>query len=177
MGSNGFRLRRSLTISILMLVFLTGFPGTGKAVEPLRPPLYVPKAFRQLEASVAGLKFFPSPTSEAVPPKDRAYNTTFINTDTKYIWWEMCLTTKAKLDYPVTLCMWVTWHRADGAESYQSLVVTIPPDFQNPCLAGCWQDNRPGGWLPGAYRVSIQIDEIEVASDCFEIFKKVFKDK
>ena len=176
MGSSGFRVRRLLTIIVLFLAFLAGFPGTGKAVQPLRPPLYVPKAFRQLEASVAGLKFYASPTSADVPMKSRAYSTSF-NAETKFIWWEMQVKTQAKVDYPVTLIMWVTWQRADGTESNQSLVVTIPPNFQNPFLSGCWQDNRPGGWLPGAYRVSIQIDDIEVVSDCFEVFQAIFKDK
>ena len=176
MGSSGFWFRRRLTTTILLLVLLAGFPGTGKAVQPLSPPRYVPEAFRQLEASVLGLKFYAAPTTQDVPMKARVYSTSFLNTETKYIWWEMCLKTKAKVDHPVTLYLWVTLQRADGTESNQSIVVTIPPNFPSPCLSGCWQDNRPGGWLPGSYRLSIQIDDIEVASDSFQIFKKFFKD-
>ena len=57
MGNRGLRVQRRLVVLLLALVFLAGFPGAGKAVQPLKPPLYIPKAFRQLEASVASLRF------------------------------------------------------------------------------------------------------------------------
>jgi|WetSurMetagenome_2_1015567.scaffolds.fasta_scaffold38283_2 hypothetical protein len=177
MSSSGFWVWRPLIITTLCLALLAGLPGAGKAVQPLRPPLYVPKAFRQMEAEVTAMRFFATPTSEAISMQARVYKTNFLNTDTKYIWWEMSLKTKVKLDRPVTMYLWVTWQRADGSEANQSLVFTIPPNFLNPCLAGRWQDNRPGGWLPGAYRVTIQIDDIQVASGSFEVFKKVFNEK
>ncbi len=176
MGISALRIIHWLGITLLTLVLIAGFPGTGKAVKPLKPPLYEPKGFRELEASVAGLRFFATPTSQAVPMKDRAYNTSFLNTDTRYVWWEMCLNTKVKVDHPVTLITWVTWQRADGTEHYQSLVFTIPPNLQSPCVAGSWQDNRPGGWLPGTYLVSIQIDDIEVTSGSFEVLQKFMKE-
>ena len=176
MRNSGLRVQRRLGFLLLVLVFLAGFPGTGKAVKPLKPPVDVPKAFRQLEASVAGLRFFATPTSQVVPMQARVYKEDFFKADTHYIWWEMCLNTKAKLDHPVSLIMWVTWQRADGTEHYQSLVFTIPPNLPQPCLAGVWQDDRPGGWLPGSYLVTIQIDDIEVASGSFEVLQKFFKE-
>jgi hypothetical protein len=176
MGNSGLRVRRRLGFLLLALVFLACFPGTGKAVKPLKPPIDVPKAFRQLEASVAGLRFFETPTSQVVPMNARVYRTEFFKAETHYIWWEMCLDTKAKLDHPVTLIMWITWQRADGTEHYQSLVFTIPPNLPKPCLAGIWQDDRPGGWLPGSYLVTIQIDDIQVAEGCFEILQKFLKE-
>ncbi len=176
MGISGRRVQRRLVVLLLALVFLAGVPGAGKAVQPLRPPLYVPKAFRQLEASVAGLRFFATPTPQVVPMQARVYKTEFFKSDTHYIWWEMCLNTKVKLDQPVTLIMWVTWQRADGAEHYQSLVVTLPPNISQPCLAGSWQDNSPGGWLPGAYQMTIQIDDIQVAEGTFEVLQNFIKE-
>ncbi len=176
MGISGLRVQRRLVVLLLALVFLAGFPGTGTAVKPLKPPLDVPKGFRELEASVAALRFFGTPTSQALPMNARVYRTEFFKAETHYIWWEMCLDTKAKLDHPVTLIVWATWQRADGTEHYQSLVFTIPPNLPKPCLAGIWQDDRPGGWLPGAYRVTIQIDDIQVAESSFEVLQKFFKE-
>jgi hypothetical protein len=177
MGIRSFGVQKLVGVTLLFLIFLAGFPGSGGAVKPGPASTREPEAFRKLGASVAGLRFFATPTSEAVPMKARVYRTSFFNADTQYIWWEMCLNTKAKLDHPVSLIMWVTWQRADGTESNQSLVFTIPPDLPKPCLAGRWQDNRPGGWLPGSYLVTIQIDDIEVASGSFEVFQKFFKEK
>ncbi len=176
MGISALRIRHRLGITLLALVLIAGLPTTGKAVQPLKPPLYEPKGFRELEASVAGLRFFATPTFQVVPMNARAYNTGFFQRDTRYIWWEMCLNTKAKLDHPVDLITWVTWQRADGTEYYQSLVFTIPPNLAQPCITGGWLDNRPGGWLPGAYTVSIQIDDIKVAEGNFEIFQKFMKE-
>jgi hypothetical protein len=176
MASSGFKVRRLFNITILSLALLAGFPGTGKAVKPLKPPLYVPEAFRKLEASVVGLRFYATQTSKGEPMQGRVYKESFLKADTRYIWWEMCLNTKAKRDRSVSLIIWVTWQRTDGTEFNQSIVVAIPPDIQQPCLAAGWQDNRPGGWLPGSYCVTIQIDDIQVASGSFDVLQKVFKE-
>jgi hypothetical protein len=175
MRCSGLRGWRLFTMTILSLALLLGFPGTGKAVRPLKPPLYVPKAFRQLEASVAGLRFFATPTSDAVPMQARVYRTIFFTGDTRYIWWEMRLNTKAKLDHPVSLIVWINWQRADGTEFNQSIAFTLPPGLQNPFLSAGMQDQRPGGWLPGSYRVSIQIEDLEVARGSFDVLQKFFK--
>ena len=135
MGIRSFEVQKLVGVTLLFLIFLAGFPGSGGAVKPGPTSTGEPEAFRKLGASVAGLRFFATPTSEAVPMKARVYRTSFFNADTQYIWWEMCLNTKAKLD------------------------------------------NRPGGWLPGSYRVTIQIDDIEVSSGNFEVFQKFFKEK
>ncbi len=175
MEISGFRVRQLLQITILSLALLAGFPGTGKAVKPLDPPLYVPKAFRQLGASVVCLRFFASPSNKAVPLQARTYKTGFSKADTRYIWWELCLNNKGKRDRPVTMYIWVTWQRPDGTEFTQSVGATIPSDIQQPCLAACSQDSRPGGWVPGSYCVTIQVDDIEVASGSFEVFEKFLK--
>ena len=47
MEITGPRVQQLLKITILSLALLVGFPGTGKAVRPLEPPLYVPMPFRQ----------------------------------------------------------------------------------------------------------------------------------
>lgn len=176
MGNRGLRVSRRLMVWLLALVFLACLPGSGKAVKPLKPPVDVPKGFRELEASVAGLRFFDTPTSQVVPMNARVYKTEFFKAETHNIWWELCLNTKAKPNHPVTLIMWIVWQRADGTEHYQSLVFNVPPNLPNPCLAGVWQDDRPGGWLPGAYLVTMQIDDIQVAEGSFEILQKFFKE-
>jgi hypothetical protein len=176
MRISGFRIQHLLKITILSLALLAGFPGTGKAVRPLEPPLYVPKAFRQLEASVAALRFYASQSTKMVPMQARAYTTTFSKADTHYIWWELCLNNKVKKYRPVTLYIWVTWQRPDETEFTQSVAFTLPADLQQPCLSACDQDKRPGGWVPGTYRVSIQIDDLEVARGGFEVTQKVFKE-
>ncbi len=117
MGISGLRVQRRLGFLLLALVFLAVFPGTGKAVKPLKPPVDVPKGFRQLEASVAGLRFFGTPTSQVVPMNARVYKTEFFKAETHYIWWEMCLNTKAKPDHPVSHdyvghVATSRWHRA-----------------------------------------------------------------
>jgi hypothetical protein len=177
MGSSGFRVWRLFTITILALALLAGFPGTGKAVKIVKPPLDIPKAFRQLGTSVPSLRFYATPTSQGIPMQARVYRTSFFNAETRFIWWEMCMKTEAKRDCPVRLITWVTWQRADGTEFNQSIVADVPPDLKQVYLAAGWQDNRPGGWLPGTYRVTIQIDDIQVAMGRFQILDKFFKDK
>jgi hypothetical protein len=177
MGSSGFKVWNLFTITILSLALLTVFPGTGKAVKRLKPPLDVPQAFRQLGASVPSVRFYATPTPEGVPMQARVYTTSFFNAETRYIWWEIGMKTEAKRDRPVRLITWVTWQRADGSEFNQSIVATVPPDLKQVYLAAGWQDNRPGGWLPGTYRVTIQIDDIQVAMGRFQILDKLFKDK
>jgi hypothetical protein len=176
MRISGIRVQHLVKLSFLSLVLLAGLPGTGQAVRPMEPPLYVPKAFRQLEASVVGLRFYASQTDKVVPMQARAYSLTFRN-NTPYIWWELCLNNKAKRDCPVPLYIWVVWQRPDGTEFTQSIAVTIPADLQQLCLSAYGQDNKPGGWFPGSYRVSIQIDDIEVASGSFDVIKKFMKEK
>jgi hypothetical protein len=177
MKNSGRWIWRWQGIMLLILVLLAGMPGAGSAVKPMKPPQSQPKGFQQLDASVTGLRFFATPTSKVVPMNAREYRIDFFKSDLNYIWWEMCLNTKAKPERPVTLIMWVTWHRADGTESNQSLVFTLPPGLEKPCLAGFWQENRPGGWLPGAYLVTIQIDDYEVASGSFDVLEKFMKEK
>jgi hypothetical protein len=172
METSAFRAKHLLRVIILSCILLAGFPGQGVSVQLLDPPLYVPKAFRQLEASVVGLRFFATPTPKAIPMQARAYSTSFFKAKTRYIWWEMCLDLKAKWDRPVTLYVWATWQRPDGTEFNQSIAFTIPPGFQKPCLAAWSQDKKPGGWVPGSYCVAIQIDDIQVASGSFEVFQK-----
>jgi hypothetical protein len=176
MRIGGFRVPQPLKMIILSLALLAGFPGTGKAVRPLEAPLYVPKAFRQLEASVVSLRFYASQTDKVVPMQARTYATGFSKGDTRYIWWELCLNNKAKRDRPVPLYIWVAWERPDGTEFTQSVAVTIPANLQQLCLSAFGQDNKPGGWVPGSYRVSIQIDDIEVARGSFEVVQKFLKE-
>jgi hypothetical protein len=90
--------------------------------------------------------------------------------------WELCLNNKAKRDSPAPLYIWVAWERPDGTEFTQSVAVTIPPNLQQLCLSASGQDNKPGGWVTGSYRVSIQIDDIEVASGSFEVVQKFLKE-
>jgi hypothetical protein len=175
MGISAFRVQQLLKITILSLALLAGFPGTGKAVKRLKPPLNEPKAFRQLDASVTSLRFFATPAPRLAPNQAKVYTTSFMKGDTHYIWWEMCLKTNAKRDRIVPLYIYVTWQRPDGSEFYQSVAFNLPPDFDKPCMWACEQDKRPGGWAVGSYHLTIQIDDIQVASGSFEVFQKVFE--
>jgi hypothetical protein len=175
MKIGGVRVQHLLKLSILSFALLAGLPGTGQAVRPLAPPLHIPKAFRQLGASVASLRFYASQSNKMVPMQARKYSMSFTKDDSPYIWWELCLNNKAKRNFPVPLIIWVVWQRPDGSEFTQSIAATIPPDVQQPCLSALGQDKQPGGWSPGSYRVSIQIDEIEVASGSFDMFQKFMK--
>jgi len=172
MGIRRFRTRQILVVTFfLFLILLVGFPGTVQAVKPMEPPLCVPQAFQKLGASVVGLRFYASQSDKIIPMQARTYNTTFSN-DTPYIWWELCLNNKAKRNSLVPLYTWVVWQRPDGSEFTQSIAANIPAGLQRVCLSAYGQDKRPGGWPPGAYRVSIQIDDIEVASGSFDVIQK-----
>ena len=172
MGIRYFRTRQILVVTFfLFLILLVGLPGTGQAVKPMEPPLCVPKAFQQLGASVVGLRFYASQSDKVIPMQARTYSTTFSN-DIPYIWWELCLNNKAKRKSPVPLDVWVVWQRPDGSEFTQSIAANIPADLNQLCLSAYGQDKKPGGWSPGAYRVSIQIDDLEVASGSFDVIQK-----
>ncbi len=175
MKISGFRVQHLVKISILSLALLAGFPGTGKAVRPLEPPLHEPKAFRQLDASVTALRFFATPTPQLAPNQAKAYSESFNKANTHYIGWELCLKIKAKRDRPVPLYLYVTWQRPDGSEFYQSVAITVPHNFDQPCMWACEKDKRPGGWAVGSYTLTIQIGDIQVASGNFEVFQKVLE--
>src|SRR3974377_384389 len=74
-----FGVQKLVGVTLLFLIFLAGFPGSGGAVKPGPTSTREPEAFRKLGASVAGLRFFATPTSEAVPMKARVYRTSFFN--------------------------------------------------------------------------------------------------
>jgi hypothetical protein len=177
MRISGVRVQHLVQLAFLSLVLLAGLPGTGQAVRPMEPPLYIPKPFRELGAEVVGLRFYASQTDKMVPMQARVYRTTFSKGETPYIWWELCLNNKAKRDRPVPLYLWVVWQRPDGSEFTQSIAATIPPDLNQLCLSAYGQDKQSGGWSIGAYRVSIQLDDLEVASGSFDMFKKFMKEK
>jgi hypothetical protein len=174
MGIRYFRTQQIFVVTFfLFLIFLVAFPGTGQAVKPMDPPLHVPKAFGELGTSVVGLRFYASQSNKVVPIQARKYSASFNKDDNPYIWWELCLNNKVKLNHPVTLDIWITWQRPDKTEFYQSVAATIPGNLQQPCMSAGEQDKK--GWVPGSYRVSIQIDDLEVASGSFEIFQKFLK--
>jgi hypothetical protein len=174
MGIKCFRVQRLVTVTLLCVDLLAAFPGTGAAVKTLDPPFVVPKAFRQLDASVTGLRFFATTTLQFPPNQAKAYSESFTPA-TPYIGWELCLKTKAKRNRHVPIDIWVTWRRPDGSEFYQSVCIYIPPNLDKPCMFACEKDKRPGGWAIGIYSLTIQIGDIKVASGSFKVFQKILE--
>ncbi len=171
------RVRPFFTIILLLCVLFAGYLGTGGSHSATAAAPKVPESFRQLEAKVLGLRFFATETSKAVPMQGRAYNTDFIRADTHYIWWELRLDTKAKRDKPVNMSIKAIWRRPDGTEFQQSQTVRIPPDLQQVCLSAGWGYTKQGGWLPGAYRVTILADDVPVVRGDIEVFESLLKKK
>ena len=169
------RVQHLFKITILALVLLAGFPTTGKAVKTLDPPLVVPEAFRQLDASVTSLRFFATSKPQLAPNQAKAYNTSFNQSDTQYIWWELCLNAKAKRNRTVPLYIYVTWQRPDGSEFFQSAAFYIPPNFDKPCMWAHQKDKSPGGWALGTYSLILQVDDVQVAKGSFEVFQRLLK--
>ena len=175
MGISGFRIRYLLGITLLSLVFLSGFPVKGEEVNPRTAPTQEPEAFRKLGARVMGLRFYSTETPQAIPMQARVYKTSFSGAD-RFIWWELCLDTKAKRDAPVRLIFYVTWKRPDGTEFYQSETAVLPPGIQQPCLAAGFRDKRPDAWIPGSYEVVIMIEDKIVAKGSFDVSQKIFQE-
>jgi hypothetical protein len=177
MRIRGFRVRQLLSITILSFL-LAALPGTGKADQGKRAVPKEPEVFRQIKASVVSLKLYTTRTLKDIPMPTRVYKANFVKSDTPYIWWELCL----KIQKPPrqgaqNMGVRAIWQLPDGTEFNQSVSFNIPANFQQPCLSGGWGGGRPGGWLPGTYRVVIQVDDVEVASTGFEMFHKIFKEK
>jgi hypothetical protein len=170
MGNGIFTVQYLMRAALLFFVCLAGFPETGGAA-PSREPV----AFQQLGAKVLSLRFYTTLEPKMPPMKGRVYRTAFSGTD-RFLWWELCLETKAKRDVPVRLIMYITWQRPDGSEHYQSEVAVIPPQFQSLCISAGWRDQRPDAWIVGSYNVSIRVDEKIVASENFEVFNKILKE-
>jgi hypothetical protein len=171
MKIDGFRVQHLLRVTFLCLVCLAAFPGTGGGT-----PNKKPVAFQQLGAKVLSLRFYTTLEPQMAPMQARVYRTAFSGTD-RFLWWELCLETKAKREAPVRLIIYVTWQRPDGTEHYQSETAVVPPEFQQVCVSAGWRDNRPDAWIPGSYGIVIRVDEEIVASGNFEVFGKIFKDK
>lgn len=170
MGKFGFKVQYLIGVIMLLSICLAGFQGTGGAA-----PSKEPETFLQLGAKVLSLRFYTTLEPKMAPMKARVYKTAFSGTD-RFIWWELCLETKAKREAPVHLILYITWQRPDGTEHYQSEAAFIPPHFQSLCISAGWRDNRPDAWIVGSYNVTIRVDEKIVAKENFEVFNKILKE-
>ena len=171
-----FRTQQIFVVTFLFFLFLlAGFPGTAGPVKAREDNPLKPESFRQLDAKVLSLRFYASETPKRVPVPARHYDTDFTRSDTHYIWWELRLDTKAKRDKPINMFIKAIWQRPDGTEFRQSQTVSIPPDLKQVCLSAGWGSAKSGTWPPGAYRVTLLIDDVPVVRGDIEVFEKLLK--
>jgi hypothetical protein len=122
----------------------------------------------QLKANIESVKFYEAPF-EGVTKDLRKYNTSFISSESRYIYYEL------NLKYPapggeVYFDTEAVWYDSDGKEiNRYSTPFTIFSNNKSSWHIAGFGSKEANYWKPGKYRVDLYIDKKKVASESFEV--------
>lgn len=125
------------------------------------------KAFLNLDAKTR-VRFFESPRT-APPYGQRLYRQTFPPDRTRFVWWELYLEfpeTEAEAKFPIT----AKWYDSTGRLiRTQEVQANINSGWEWAAFAQGFGNDSPGVWLPGVYRVVLEVQNYKVTEASFTI--------
>lgn len=122
------------------------------------------------DAYVTSLKLFSS-GSQAVPTKERQYQTRF-RSNTDYIYWELNLDHPA-VDKTVDFVVFVIWHYPDGKTYSNSMKIEVEADWS---WSRWWnrtaeRHTQGQNWMLGDYQLDFFVEGKQVTSGAFTIYE------
>ncbi|MEW6659530.1 MAG: hypothetical protein AB1424_12795 [Thermodesulfobacteriota bacterium] len=127
------------------------------------------EGFHYLNATVAGIRFFPSPKT-VVPYGQRQYTDKFDAQSTPYIYWELSLDYPGPRTHDVEFPITQFWYDPDGKILLTDTVThLVPAAWSGSYLRDGYGTAAPGFWKPGTYRVILKVGDKTLASGSFQV--------